>query len=349
MSLNSLLIACETLETDIQNVWMSANPLQTRDPIPHYEFVLSPENTNGIVQAISPGRGKVRGINVQWEQRIAESAVVEATGRDCVATGENQMFEANYTIDTQAVLKVDQTIEVSDMAYLCKDNPLYVAQQVTKMLDAMDRKVASKVASEAVALVGDYSADTIAAYSLASADTLVVATKDASGNLVPGAWEKIDSARIMSGFDSFIGFGGVPMNEYMRNSLAGCCTNYGLDIAELYSLYGKAYAYDRRLAAALTTATKDALFTEIGAMQLLHYVQNPGLEVLDFKMGFEAFSTMTPRGLPVDVLINVSCPGKVDINIFSATKLIAQPDDLYAAGDNFVGTKGTGFVKVTNP
>lgn len=352
MSLNPLLIACEDLGAKLDQVWASADPLSAVDPIPFLEFILSPENTSGIVQAVAPGRGKVRSVNVQWEQRIAESEVTSVTGRDCEATGTNKMFEANYTIDTQDVEKISQVIKVEDLAHLCEDNPNYVARQIAKMADAMDRKVASNIASEAAALVGRYSASAATYFGNSAMpspyDTLVVATKDASGNIVPGAWEKIDMARIMSGFSSFVGFGSAALAEYMRLGLAGCCTNYGLDIAEIYNLYGKSFAYDRRLAAALATDS-DALFMEIGALQLLTYTQNPGLGVLNFDLPFEAFNMVTPRGLPVDVLIKVDCPGEIHINMFSNTKLIGQPDDLYAVGDDFRGTKGTGFVKITNP
>lgn len=352
MSLNPLLIACESLQADVRSVWAESDPLAVKDPVPFYEFLLSPENTAGIVQAIAPGKGKVRNMNVTWEQRISESAVTSVTGRDCEATGENQMFEANYAIDTEAVEKVSMKIDVADLAHLCENDEMYIARQMVKLFDAMDRKVASNVAAQALPLVGTYSQDAIAAYSIGSPyNTLTVTTKT-SGNLVPGAWEEIDSARIMSGFSSFIGFGGQGLNEYMRNSLAGCCTNYGLDIAELYSLYGQAYAYDRRLAAALAaSSSKEALFTEIGALQLLRYTRNAALtenRILDFNFGFEAFTDVTPRGLPVDVLIKVDCPGEIHITVFSNTKLVGMPDDLYASGDNFVGTKGTGFVKLSN-
>src|SRR5690606_2558243 len=135
------------------------------------------------------------------------------------------------------------------------------------MADAMDRKVASNIASEAEALVGRYSASAATYFGAKMPnpyDTPIVATKDASGNIVPGAGEKIDMARIMSGFSSFVGFGSAALADYMRLGLAGCCTNYGLDIAEIYNLYGKSFAYGRRLAAALSSDS-DALFMEIGA------------------------------------------------------------------------------------
>ena len=341
---STMLVQCENLQEKLETAWMSN---QVADSSPFLEYLNSPENTAGINQVINPGQGKSRTLNLTYFPRLSETENTEATGRPCSAQDKIGNNVAQYEIDTEATTPSGERIAIEDLTRFCDDNDSYIAQVLARHLDVMDRKIAVKTATEATALVGQYSADTIAAYSLADPSILTVTTKT-SGLNVFGAYEKIQAATIMSGFGGYVHFGGQLMFEHMRLSLAGCCTNDGLSVPELYNLYGSAFAYDRRLATALGSVTTESLVFRPQALQLLTYVQSPAYTPnMNWMSNYSKFVLFTPAGVPVDVLIKDDC-GVIDINMYAATKLVALPSEMFLTGDNFAGVNFVGQVSVVN-
>lgn len=346
MSANALLISCPEIQDELRRVWDGITPLNVADPKPFYEYLLSPSNTNGIQQMVVPGKGKVRTVNLTYSQRLLESTVTSQTGRDCTASGAHEMKECTFTIDTQDVLKSSEQVNVSDLADLCQDNNDYLLERLLFHMDVVDRKAATVISGQAAALAGNYSADAVAAYDF-NGDKLEVTTKT-SGAFNPLAWEEINGARMMSGLSSFIGFGGQLVDQAARNAVAGCCSSVGLDLGELYNLYGTAYGYDRRLATALGSVLTESLFMEEGALQLLHYTEYPAFDgLIDIGRPYNRFNAVTPSGLPVDVFVKDDC-GVLNIAVYANVKLVSKCQDMFAVGDNFAGVNGVGLVTVAN-
>jgi hypothetical protein len=347
--LDTLLVQCEDFQTKLGNVWAKDASL-VRDPIPFLEYLRSDDNMNGIDVAVNPGEGKTMNVNLTYFQRIPESQVVAASERGCATETKRGNCVKQYSIDTTALLNSSEVIEAKDLERFCQNNDEYIVGVIMRHLNAIDRKVATQTATQAAALLGGYSADAVAAYSI-TGDDLVLQTKDSGGQYLPGAIEKLDQAALMSSYSGFISFGGNAMSEYLRLTLSGCCSNSGLDVLELYRQYGYAFAYDRRLATALGNVLTKNMIMEPGSLQLLNYTQTPWKDniSIEMKSGYEAIQLTTPAGVDVDVYIKDDCPGKISINVFANTKLVGLPDDLFPTGDNFDGVNYTGLYTVTNP
>jgi hypothetical protein len=347
--LDTLLVQCEDFQTKLGNVW-AKDASMVRDPIPFLEYLRSEENMNGVDVTVNPGEGKTMNVNMTYFQRIPESEVEEASERGCATENKKGNFVKQYSIDTTALLKSGEVIEAKDLERFCQNNDEYILGVIMRHLNAIDRKVATQTSQQAQALLGAYSADAETAYSI-TGDDLVLQTKDAAGAYLPGAIEKLDQAAMMSSYNGFLAFGGNAMSEYLRLTLAGCCSNSGLDVLALYQQYGYAFAYDRRLATALGNVLTKNLIMEPGALQLLNYTQTPWKENISIEMrsGYEAIQLTTPAGVDVDMYIKDECPGKVSINVFANTKLVGLPDDMFPSADNFEGVNYTGLVTVTNP
>jgi hypothetical protein len=345
--LSTLLVQCEDFQDKLGNVW-GKDASFVRDPIPFLEYVRSEENTNLVDVTVNEGKGKTMNVNLTYFQRIPESEVVEASERGCAVDKERGNCVEQYSIDTTDLVKSGEIIKAKALERFCQDNDEYIVGVIMRHLNAIDRKVASRTAAQAAALLGAWSEDAIDFYSIVD-DKLTVRTKNADGSYLPGALESVDQAAMMSSFDGFIGFGGAAMNEYMRLTQAGCCSNSGLDVLALYQQYGYAFAYDRRLATALGGQLEN-LVIEPGAFQLLNYTQTPWKEdiSIELKSGYEAIQLTTPAGVDVDVYIKDECPGEISINVFANTKLVGLPDDLFPVGDNFDGVNYAAQVTVDN-
>ena len=351
--IESVYTECEDLQARLYDVYTdpTQNKALQEDRSPFLEFVQSPANTNDLNQIVSPGQGKVRTINLVFDRPILESTVTTESGRACRAQDKRGDGVATYTIDTERVFESGERFALVDFTKKCEANPVFLQRRLLQHLIAIDKKVATQTATEAASLYGDYSADVISALSLAADDTLVVQTLDASGQYQAGAMELIQWAADASQFGAPAIFSGRLLSEHFRLAMAGCCTQYGVNVAELMSEFGFANAYDRRVAAAMGAGGLNTrgLLASLGTFQLLTYTENPGAEGMPYFGSNTILMTLvTPAGVPVDVTIKEDCK-VIDIQVQACTKLVALPTDLHEAGDNFAGTNGAAGILVTNP
>lgn len=347
----ALYTQCEDLQARLSAIFANTQEFQ-RDRSPFLEFVLSPDNENGINQVINPGGGKTRTINLIYDQPLLESSVTTESGRACrTAEGIGDKV-ATYEIDTAVVYESKEQIRISDLTTKCENNSDFIARRLLMHMIAVEKKVATVTATQAAAQLGNYSADVIAAQSLAEDFNLVVQTLDgtAAGNFKAGALELIQWAASASGFPNVVGFGGRLLDQHIRTALVGCCTQWGVEVSAMLAEYGFAFAYDRRVAEALGSVSTKNLITEPGNFQLLRYVENAAMGTLgDLDFRNNAYVTdFTPAGVPVDITIVEDCK-VLTIQVQASTKLVSKPNDMFQVGDNFVGVTGAAEVTVTNP
>lgn len=342
--------ACEDLQNRLSNVFNNSQELN-RDRSAFLEFVLSPANQNGIAQTVNPGSGKARTVNLIFDQPLLESEVTTQNDRACRPGEGRGDFVATYDIDTNLVYEASEQIKVANLTRKCEANSDFIARKIMMLMLAVEKKVATVTATQAAAQMGNYSKDVIAAESLASADELIVKTLDTASQYKAGALELVQWAAEASGFPNIVGFGGRLMSEHVRLALVGCCTQWGIDVGDLLSEFGFAFAYDRRIASALSSGTPNGanLITEPGNFQLLHYVENEAMGTLgNFDFQTNNYVTgITPAGLPVDITIKEDCK-ILTIQIQATTKLVSKPGNLFQVGDNYEGVTGAAQVTVDN-
>jgi len=132
------------------------NPLES---MPAMEAILAYQNANGIAQEVYDGKGKVKTVKVVYEQRLLESAATLKSGaRTCTtATQTNDEYQT-YTIDTNTYLETSDGFKVDDLATVCTDDPnSLLVKKLNKLMDVIERAVATQSAVETVALAGNWS------------------------------------------------------------------------------------------------------------------------------------------------------------------------------------------------
>ena len=312
---------------------------------------MSPLNTTGLNQEVSPGNGKVRTVRLRYDKRILESHVQEnAPNPTCISEYERGDCYEEYTIDTDENLQESEKIQATNLSATCRSNPEIFTTILMRLIDAVERKVATKTTTEAAVLNGAWASDVenVIANQL-NVKTLKDSTTD---EVFPWTMEVIDNSLIQTGYcDTPVIFSGTKLYQYYRRVLAGCCANQGLDLGELLRLYGKAVMYDRRVVTAFGD-NDNAIVLQPKVLTVLNWTLNDWKNGIDQSIiqGADYFSQVivSPRtGLKMDLTIKDNC-GTVSIIVTATTKLVGMPTDLFPVGDVYQNVNFFNEILVAN-
>jgi hypothetical protein len=346
MSISRILSECPNVQMSLGELFIEVGQ---REQLPFLEFLLSPENVKLIRTEVSPGGGKLKTVQARWIQRLPETEVEEG-GNILTCTSDNTYGDTTttYTVDTTDTYIASQLINAADIARHCQENSRYVLESIMRLMDVLDRKVASAAAVQAVSKIGNWGTDVEGFYTVTS-DCLVIDT--INGNEPnPFAIADIQQATRMANYPSApVAFGGAAMQRYANAMAAGCCSQYGINLLEITQQNGFGFAYDSRLAAAQGSQTK-ALITTAGALQWLSFnlaEWNAGITPVAGS-NYSKTLLFTPAGLPVDLTMKDDC-GNLSIVLTTTGILAALPTDIYEAGDKFAGVNYVNCVSIVNP
>lgn len=342
----SVLNACATLQVDLEENWKNCHTI--REPLPILEFLYSVENRQPIREIISTGGGKLRTVQVRYDQRIGESAVTSNSSvTTCTASTKRADYVKTYSMDINKNLQIEEKWDIQDLVHICRDNGVFMASRVQMLIDALMRKLATVCATEAVALVGDWASDVsnVDATNELNVQTLRTGSTD---QLYPYTMEEIDLALTKSGYCApVVIIGGSTLYQYARRVQAGCCSDSGVDLGQLYSTYGKAVMWDRRVKAAYGTENK-SLVAQLGALQLLTFNMFEGTGNSIEGGDYRRMVINDPlTGFPIDMTIKDDC-GTISIILTATTKVVGLPTNLFTAGDVFEGVTYAATVEVIN-
>jgi hypothetical protein len=322
-----------------------------REQLPFLEFLLSPENTKLIRTEVSPGGGKLKTVQARWIQRLPETEVEEG-GEILTCTSTNTYGDSTttYTLDTTDTYQASQLIDAADIARHCQENSRYVLESVMRLMDVLDRKVASAAAVQAVADIGNWGTE-VEGYYTVTGDCLQIATRQTGGQaLNEFALADILQATRMANYPGApVVFGGAEMQRYANAVQAGCCTQFGIDLLAISQQNGFGFAYDSRVAAAQGSQLKN-LVTTAGAIQWLSF------NLADWNQGITPVAgsnysktlVFTPAGLPVDLTMKDDC-GNLSIVLTTTGKIVTLPTDIYESSDKYAGVNYVNCVQIANP
>lgn len=364
MSYSNFLLACENIQERLDRAWIDPALWQgTDDKMPFPEYITSPANTAGIVQLVSPGGGKLRNVTVKYRHRIAESeAEYNQPNPNCEATikrGENYQ---DYSLDPEVNIQHNEQIGLSDFETVCESNQELVDEAIRRMIDAMDRNVGTMIANQSALLTGGWSSTLPSGTGSGQVDgseRLVIPTRLADGvNPNPRGITILRNALDDTGYpDNIFLSGGKLMREYMQFVNSGCCTSFGVDIGDLQAQFGYAYAYDKRLEAALGSTVSGAgdRFMALAprALQLLRFSRAEGKAAMGTiwsqSSNYAYMSVRSPRfGIWYDLSAKDPC-GTLNLNLTFTGKMVALPSDMYSTADDLNGVTWASQVQITNP
>lgn len=350
--------ACPNIQTALDEAWAVGRSPGADDRLPVAEFLVSPANRRGIVSEILPGRGKIKTVEVRYRPRGTEAGIAEDQANpNCTGTGYYGNNITEYTIDPDQNLQSSEQIPIDVNELACQDNASYFAEKIAWHIDRMDRRVATELNTQAVALSGEWSKSIpqagIQPGEVNALNQLVIATLTSGGALNPQGWTILRNALEDSGFpaDVFIAGGGT-MRTYFQQIMAGCCGDNGIDLGQIMAQYGYAYAYDKRLKNALGSDNEFMVFAP-GALQVLAYTRAEGKaafgEIWNQSSNYLYTTVASPRlGLPYDLTVKDDC-GTLNMTLTATVKTIGMPADQFAIGDDYEGITYVAQGVVTNP
>lgn len=348
---------CPNLQAGLYDLHMSCDPGMVRTPSPFWDFAWSDTNRSGFQQIIVPGQGKVRTIQVVYDQRILESDVddVDGTVLKCVATKKRGNLSTSYTIDPTDTVEASELMDAADFIYVCENNPEIVIRKIKKLMNAVMEKLATRLVTRSIALLGGWSADVQGTVS--SKYLQVKTVKDGTIDPMPNTWQDIKFAMQQMGFcDSpSVIISGANLYKYAQLMESGCCTASGLDIGDIASRFGMATLYDKRVNKAI--GANKAWVIQAGSLIPLYYTFNNN------GVSEAAGAAFTPQfiganyakgviqdietGFPMDWTISDNC-GALSIIVRGNADIQTLPSDMFAPGDDYEGVTGFTGIQIAN-
>lgn len=322
------------------------------DPITLLPFLYSPENRSGIDFRVSPVPGKTRELLAVYGQLISDSEAVTISDCEgnCTATTARGDLSTTYTMDCDGFL-MEEIYEPADWRLSCTSGFAKVSSTILKLVAALDNKISKSVVSEVAGLMGAWASEVDGL----TGDVLVVNTKLAGTETPnPSAWSDIDLALLQTGYcaDAFMA-GGADLYKYNRLMEAGCCSTSGLNLADMFALYGKAVTWDAHIQAAVGQTITWSIMR--GAIQLLTLNMNGGTELdlpyLNVGPGagseFAGIIVSPYTGLPYDLTVRYDCR-KIHIIVEGRVKAVGLPLDMFPASHRMEGVTYANVIQVTN-
>lgn len=353
----SVLNDCPDLQAELDQYFNVCDASLLPDPAPLNEFLWSGLNRSGIQQTISPGSGKVRTLQLRYDQRLLESAVTTVDGctTNCTAVTRRGDMIAEYTIDTCNTLQVEELMKTSYMKAACRSNPEIVLKKIAMLMKAMESKIATTMTGLAVSKYGAWQPNvqnTIADATGNSKKALKLQTYRPSAftDINPEAYYDLQLALKQSNYCNGAAiFAGYDLAKYADLMKSGCCSAQGIDLGSILDQYGMAVMWDRRFENAMGHEYGMAVMP--GALQPIYYnaaIASPS-EAAGNTVGtnYEEFLMYTMNGIPVDVILSDNC-GNFSIIIRANVDLKALPTDMFAPGDNMEGVTFVNKLKVVN-
>jgi len=339
------LISCP----EIQGQLNEAFPTFQREPAPLTEFLLSPMNTDGVLQkSVSPGRGKSRRVELIYTPRPLESEVSTSRSSDCSSTNvageESEQYEVGDT-----VYEYRETMPMTQLRDKCEDNALYMARMVLRMMDVVTRKIETANYAQIALMKGKFA--TGIPGTIDGSDNYQVAMLDANGKFDYDAFQKVGTATKYTGYNSTpVVLGGFTTEAYFKTVNAGCCSTSGVDISALAAQYGMAVLTSYRADAAFGS---DKFMTmEPRSIQMINwneYEGERGIDVVDTETYKQTILIDPATGLPYDFKFYMDCDGQITITVRSYNKLVSLPVDMFKVGDRMRGVTFVNGFAIVNP
>lgn len=347
---------CPNLQAALTSYFKSCHLMPP--PMVLVPFLLSPENSSGIRQLVNPSNGKKRTIQLVYDQQIPVSEVNDVTSCDlvCTATTKRGDLNAEYTIDCTDGKYLEELITLTDWMESCRNNDELVNSRIMSMMNTVAREINQKTAGELNAIIGDWSTDVATLGTINGDGFLELPTKsDGTINPHPYTWQTLDVAKQLTEFcaPTFM-LGGLDWYQYMRLIELGCCADTGINLGEVFARYGQAVAFDKDVNTIF--GANIGIILQLGSAQLLtlNYAMNnvdvPAFSAIDWAAASNYVSvtlTHPASGIPMDVTLSNAC-GNISIIVKATTKLVALPNNLYAAGETQEGVNFVTAVQAVN-
>lgn len=358
MSLLSNFISCPAVQQRLDRVGFLDN---LKMEIPGFlAYVLSPNNRMDVIQReINMRPGGRRSVEVVYGQRFLES-MAEAYGRiSCGSWSKDGETSTLYSIDPADGFRAGFQISTRDLEERCERSEDYIAERMMKLMDVLARRLATKLAIDALANTGNFASDVDAGNPAGTSAFKQGATKLGGVGGLSTDFLEVMRFEMQNNFEAdtpFFAFGHELLMKYIASLQAATENNTqtGLAAGRYYEQSGVTLAHDRRIGTNATNAN-DVLATIPGAIQMISF--NEFRSILEFESATETQGVIQHPNpdipLSFDYRAKYTCNDQDeriwDFELAINADFIFAPNDMFQAGDRMEGVNGVNLFRIANP
>lgn len=291
-----------------------------------------------------------RDVLLKYQPRLLTTSV----GADCDIVCESTNEEGDYSTPmefTGTCVSYNFKVPVVKLRKTDQDVQQYIGRQMLRAFSAMDRKMAAVVATQLEALVGKFAAGEDNVDGTGYLKTIT--TKKADGTIDTEGLVDIKYALQNAEYCEnpiLFGHGPEPTKYFMKLD-AGCCSNEGIDIGQLYNANGYVYVDDKYVGAQFGESSIIAVSP--GSLKLVYdndFIGPNGVYTLD-EPDLKNVVVYSPySNAPYDMVYKRSdCGQDIIISLKTKFQLFGQPSDMFKVGDPLAGTTGVNEFVIENP
>lgn len=354
-NVGSNLLECPDVQAELDSEFLTCDPATLHRESQFAQFINSDANKSGIQQTLFPGNGKWLNAVLRYDQKADPNDFEDVDDCGIVCTQTDQVGDLSYNVQVDPCLKLrkGEKIDAITLARVCRDNFSWVMRRINILASALEAKIASKFAEDAVALIGKWATDVTPTVG-STGQVLQLATRIASTtNVDPRFPSTLSLAAMKTGYcgpHAIFGSSILWQDTDLLN--VGCCSSTGIDLFASLQRYGKTTAWDPYVVAALNGDDRNALMVQLGALQPIfaNLGSQHNFEGISGPRAtnFEVIPMVTPRyGFPFDLVISNNC-GELSYTLETSPHLVAMPLDMFPVGDVMEGVNFVNEIQVTN-
>ena len=358
MSQLSTFVDCPQIQASLLEAWNYNN--LGHDGAVGLKFILDPINRDGFLQGkINHKANGLRDVQVVYDQRFLESDVSASGVISCTAGGVDGETSTTYELDPTVGGSFSLKVTPAELRARCQRNPDYIRHEIKKMMDAIIEKADTDFLTTLPLNTGNFADDVDNGLAPGTTSVVVTTTKDASGTIVPDAYQDVRFHFSNNRFSGVpYGFGTKIWNDYALAQKAACCSQLGLDVKTYAQQNTFGFSFSHKMAGILGNAN-EAIFIAPGSVQMLKFneFEGPDGSIDHFNNGgvvVQDVLTYPDAGLPLtfDYRAEYVCEGLTRfwlISLAIAYKFIYLPTDMFQVGDRLEGVNGVNEFRITNP
>lgn len=338
---------CPEIQRDLVGHFQTCDPTKLLASHEHalVSFLWSSTNRGMIQEMVSPGRGKKKIVDLVYTPRILEEEISLDPTKSCTAGDNAGMLTHRYELNGTGV-SVKESYDIADLADICKDNELWIAERINAMMNGLVRKMEAVAMEDLQAIIGSFAAGE----TNVTNDVKTVQTKFADGKQDSNFLEELTFAASNAAYCSIpYVFGWNETFKAFKRLEAGCCADSGLNFDELSSAYGQVF-----LPASKTESVFGAnnfVTLAAGAAQPIWWNEFAGAEGINTvsEQSYVRGVLVHPQtGVPFDYLWSDNC-GVITIQLKLMFQIEGLPTDMFDAGDRLNGVTQANQYVISNP
>lgn len=355
MAVPASFVACPNLQDALVSQFTKFDPVMTQDQLGYSLFLNSDMNTSGVLQRQISGGGKTRKVELRYQPRPLEADVTDSAIQSCAGGLEEGDLVTVYDLDVTDGKSVQWTVTNANLVAKCDENPAWFAQQVARYMNVLHRAINRDLLDSAALNFGNFASTSFdhitgAASLWAGATGPAEAPTRVSGG---NAYDPRFITQVRSEFQK-LNYSGTPIvigdnlvDAFFTEFDAACCSDNGLDLAELARVKPIIYMRDEQVEAQV--GVNEFIAMAPGAVQLLTFNEFEGEGNIFADDTYTQGTLVHPgSGFVYDYISKFDC-GVWKNQLKLAYKPIYLPSNIYQATDKMSGANWLQNFKVVNP